>query len=64
VNNIWETPSRLFLEELQKLTEWLSSDAPRAPAALEEKTVRLLAIAVTLLRQHQVNKRGQCQFCG
>lgn len=59
-----ETRSRLFLEELEKLAEWLSSDAPRAPAALEEKTVRLLAMAVTLLRQHPVGKRGKCQFCG
>ena len=64
MSNIWETRSRLFLEELEKLVEWLSSDVPRAPTALEEQTVRLLAMAVTLLSQHQVNKRGQCQFCG
>ena len=63
MSNVWETRSRLFLEELEKLVEWLSSDAPRAPAALEEQTVRLLAMVVVLLRQHQVNKRGQCQFC-
>ncbi|MBV9013080.1 MAG: hypothetical protein JO272_13720 [Pseudonocardiales bacterium] len=24
----------------------------------------LLTFAITLLEQHQVNKRGQCQFCG
>jgi hypothetical protein len=64
VNNVWETRHRLFLEELQKLVEWLSSDAPRAPVAVEERTVRLLAMIVTLLRQHQINKRGQCQYCG
>jgi hypothetical protein len=29
----------LFLEELEKLTEWLSGDAPKAPATLEEQTV-------------------------
>jgi hypothetical protein len=64
VNNVWETRHRLFLEELQKLVEWLSSDAPRVPVALEERTVRLLAMIVILLRQHQINKRGQCQYCG
>lgn len=52
------------MEELQRLAEWLSGDAPREPAALDERTVRLLAMTVTLLRQHQVNKRGQCQYCG
>lgn len=64
MSNIWETRSRLFLEELEKLAEWLISDAPKAPATLEEQTVRLLTVAVVLLRQHQVNKRGQCQYCG
>jgi hypothetical protein len=64
MSNIWETRSRLFREELEKLVEWLSGDAPKAPATLEEQTVRLLAMAVVLLRQHQVNKRGQCQYCG
>lgn len=64
MSSVWETRSRLLREELQKLAEWLSDDAPRAPAALEEQVVRLLAAAIMLLRQHQVNKRGQCQFCG
>jgi hypothetical protein len=53
----------LFLEELEKLAEWLISDTPKTAAVLEEQTVRLLATTVILLRQHQVNKRGQCQFC-
>ncbi|MGH4008016.1 MAG: hypothetical protein ACRDTH_07630 [Pseudonocardiaceae bacterium] len=53
----------MFLEELEKLAERLISDAPKSPASLEERTVRLLAITVTLLRQHRVNKRGQCQCC-
>lgn len=64
MNNDWETRSRAFLEELEKLAEWLSSDAPKSSTALEEQTVRLLAVAVTLVRQHRVNKRGQCQLCG
>lgn len=36
----------------------------QSPAALVEHTVRLLMFAVILLEQHQVNKRGRCQFCG
>lgn len=63
MSNVWETRSRLFMEEFEKLVEWLSSDAPRAPAVLEEQTVRLLAMAVVLLRQHQVTMRGQCHYC-
>ncbi|MGQ0719703.1 MAG: hypothetical protein ACT4NP_20765 [Pseudonocardiales bacterium] len=35
-----------------------------APTALEERTVQLLATVLTLLRQHPVNKRGQCRLCG
>lgn len=61
---MWETRSRLYLEKVDRLAEWLSNDEPRTPAALEEQTVRLLAVTVMLLRQHWVNKRGQCQFCG
>ncbi len=64
MSNVWETRSRLFLEDLEKLVEWLSGDAPIASDELEEQTVRLLAVTVMLLRQHQLNKRGQCQFCG
>ena len=64
MTTIWKTQSQLYLEYLEGLAEWLGSDAPKAPAALEEQTARLLAMAVTLLRQHHVNKRGQCQFCG
>jgi hypothetical protein len=64
VSSVWETRSRLFEEELEKLAAWLINDSPKTPVILEEQTVRLLAMAVTLLSQHRVNKRGQCQFCG
>ncbi|MCA1670878.1 MAG: hypothetical protein LC799_01285 [Actinobacteria bacterium] len=33
------------------------------PIVLEELTVRLLTSVLMLLRQHAVNKRGQCKFC-
>ncbi|MGH4007557.1 MAG: hypothetical protein ACRDTH_05210 [Pseudonocardiaceae bacterium] len=35
-----------------------------APAALEGWTVQLLATVLMLLRQHHINKRGQCRLCG
>jgi hypothetical protein len=64
VSSVWETRSRLLLEEVGRLAEWLSSDGPRTPSELEEQMVRLLAVTVILLRQHRVNKRGQCRLCG
>lgn len=44
--------------------EWLSGEEPTEPTAVRELTVRLLTGVVTLLKQHEVNKRGQCKFCG
>lgn len=31
---------------------------------MTEHTVRLLTIVVMLIRQHHINTRGQCDFCG
>lgn len=64
MSTVWQTQHRLFSELFQNLAEWLSSDAPRAPAVLEERMARLLAVVVILMRQHHVNKRGQCRICG
>lgn len=63
MSNVWETRNRLLLEYLEKLADQLSGGEPIAPAALEEQTVRLLAGVVMSLRQHRVNKRGQCRYC-
>lgn len=63
MSNVWETRQLLMLERLDELADRLRSKQPIAPAALEEQTVRLLAGVVMLLRQHKVNKRGQCRFC-
>lgn len=63
MSNVWETRYRLLLEHLEELTDELRGNEPIVPAALEEQTVRLLASVVMLLRQHEVNKRGQCRFC-
>jgi hypothetical protein len=63
VSNVWGTRHRLLLERFEQLANQLSDDKPKEPAALEEQTLRLLAAAITLLRQHRVNKRGQCNYC-
>lgn len=63
MSNVWQTRRRLMLEELDGLANRLRNNEPITPATLEEQTVRLLACVVMLLRQHAVNKWGQCQFC-
>ncbi len=63
MSNVWETRYRLLLEHLEELANQLRRDGTIASTALEEQTVRLLAGAVMLLRQHHVNQRGQCRFC-
>jgi hypothetical protein len=52
-----------MLEQLEELADGLRSKQQVAPAVREEQTVRLLGGVVMLLRQHQLNKRGQCRFC-
>ncbi|MGH3870786.1 MAG: hypothetical protein ACRDSR_04600 [Pseudonocardiaceae bacterium] len=65
MSSIWETKHRLALHQLEELAQRLSNDAkPIAPAGPDEWTVQLLVTVLTLLRQHHVNKRGQCRFCG
>lgn len=64
VSNVWETRYRLLLEQLETLANQLSNQEPIAQAALNDQVVRLLAGVVMLLRQHRVNKRGQCHSCG
>jgi hypothetical protein len=63
VTNVWETRYRLLVERLEALALQLRANEAVAPTALEEHTVRLLAGEVMLLRQHRVNKRGQCKYC-
>ena len=63
MGNVWGTRYRLYLEELEALTDRISDSQPVAPVVAEEQLVRLVAIVAGLLRQHEVNKRGQCRFC-
>ena len=64
MSSLWETQERLAWERLEELADALSGENPIAPAVFEERTVRLLATVLILLRQHHINKRGQCRFCG
>lgn len=64
MSSVWQTRHRLLREEIEELADRLSGDEPVGPSVVEEQTVRLLAAAVMLLRQHRINQRGQCRFCG
>ncbi len=64
MSSVWETRYRLLLEQLEELANQLRSKGPVDPPALEEQTMRLLIGVITLLRQHPVDKRGQCKYCG
>lgn len=64
VSQVWGIRDRLLLEQLERLTETLSSEESIELAEVEEQTLRLLAGVVMLLRRHRVNKRGQCKHCG
>lgn len=55
----WQTRYRVLRQQLE---QWADEFGGAQPPA--ECTVRLLAFAVILLAQHQVNKRGRCNFCG
>ncbi|MGH3801395.1 MAG: hypothetical protein ACRDTD_14910 [Pseudonocardiaceae bacterium] len=63
MSNVWKTRDGLSLEHLEKVAGQLRSKEPIAPAELEEQLARLLTGVVILLRQHRVNKRGQCEYC-
>ncbi len=64
VSGLWETRYRLVLQQVEELAERLIGAKSMAPTVLEERTVQLLSAVLMLLRQHRINKRGQCRFCG
>ena len=63
MSNVWQTRYRLLLEQLEALADQLGGEGPITQPVLEDQTVRLLAGVVMLLRQHHINKRGQCNYC-
>ncbi|MGH3794443.1 MAG: hypothetical protein ACRDSP_06095 [Pseudonocardiaceae bacterium] len=64
MSSLHEVRWRLRTEQLEALADWLSGEERPVPEEVEEQAVRLLAAAALLLGQHEVNKRGQCKFCG
>lgn len=64
MSGVQELRYRLLFEQLEQWVEKLSDEKPVEPEVVEELAVRLLAMAVILLRQHAVNERGRCRFCG
>jgi hypothetical protein len=64
VSNVWQTRYRLLLEQLEALADQLGGEESITQPVLEDQTARLLAGVVVLLRQHHINKRGQCNYCG
>ena len=64
MSSVAEIRYQLLSEQLQHWLDRLDGKEPPEPdAAVKELAVRLLAMALMLLRQHRVNKRGQCQYC-
>ncbi len=61
MSTVWETRHRMLRQQLEQLANGLRNAQPAV--ALDERTVRLLTFATTLLEQHEVNRRGRCQFC-
>ena len=64
MSNVWEARYRLLLKQLEELANQLGNEQPTELAILEEQTLRLLTAALPLLRQHRVDERGQCNYCG
>lgn len=64
MSNVWQTRYLLLLEQLEALADQLSGEEPITQPVLEDHTARLLTGVIMLLRQHHINKRGQCNYCG
>ena len=63
MSTVWQTRCRVLLEQLEALGYQLRQNQPGLLTVHEEHTARLLVGVVMLLRQHRVNKYGQCRYC-
>lgn len=52
------------MEYFEELADQLRREDPIAPEVCKEHLVRLLTGVVMVLRQHRVNNKGQCDYCG
>jgi hypothetical protein len=65
VSTVWETRYRLLMETLENIVAGLGDTAPGTSSPeSNNQTVRVIVGVLTLLKQHRVNKRGQCRYCG
>jgi hypothetical protein len=60
----FEMQSRLLVAWFKQLADQLGNKENIPSEVLEEQMFRLTVGVVMLLRRHQVNKRGQCKYCG
>lgn len=63
MSNIQEAQYWLLRKQLEQWVAKLGNEEPIEQEAVKELAVRLLTMAVMLLQQHVVNKRGRCRFC-
>lgn len=63
VSSVYETRYRQLQAELKELADQLSGAKAVSPAKTGNQIVQALAVVAILLRQHKINKRGQCKFC-
>ena len=63
MSTVWRSAAVYFWNGLRSSLTSLDENNQIVPPVLEERTARLLIGVVMLLRQHQVNKRGQCRYC-
>ena len=63
MNDFWETRHRRLTQQCEKLAHQLGGKEAPGQVLVEEHAVRLLTGVVMLLRQHKLNKRGQCRVC-
>ena len=63
MSNFWQVRHRLLIQQCEKLANQLSGKEDPGRILFEEQAVRLLTGVVMVLRQHKLNKRGQCRAC-
>lgn len=64
MSHVQEVRYRLRCEQFEQWVERLTGKEPIEPEVVKELAVRLLTVALIILKQHNVNKRGKCKFCG
>jgi hypothetical protein len=65
VSSVWETRYHLLVETLDELVERFCGEEPdMLSMSSKEQAMRVLMGVTALLKQHRINKHGQCSYCG